>query len=81
MEWEDQEQTVPRFAHRQEQGAAPTVFDETPAEELDEEALREMIRDIIREELQGTLGERITRNVRKLVRAEVSRALAGRDFG
>lgn len=47
---------------------------------MDEEALRDMVRDIIREELQGTLGERITRNVRKLVRAEVARALAVRDF-
>jgi negative regulator of sigma E activity len=42
--------------------------------------LRELIRDILREELQGALGERITRNVRKLVRAEIARALAARDF-
>lgn len=46
----------------------------------DSEALRDMVREIIREELQGTLGERITRNVRKLVRAEVNRALTARDF-
>lgn len=46
----------------------------------DEDVLRELVRDIIREELQGALGERITRNVRKLVRAEISRALAVRDF-
>ena len=38
------------------------------------------VRDIIREELQGALGERITRNVRKLVRAEIARAMAVRDF-
>lgn len=47
---------------------------------LSEDLLREIVRDMIREELQGTLGERITRNVRKLVRAEISRALASRDF-
>jgi len=46
----------------------------------DEAHLRDLVRDIIREELQGSLGERITRNVRKLVRAEINRALATRDF-
>ena len=47
---------------------------------LVEEMLRDLVRDIIREELQGALGERITRNVRKLVRAEIARAVALRDF-
>jgi hypothetical protein len=47
---------------------------------FDEDMLRDLVRDMIREELQGTLGERITRNVRKLVRAEIARALAVRDF-
>lgn len=47
---------------------------------FDEEAIRDLIRDLIREELQGNMGERITRNVRKLVRAEVQRALAARAF-
>lgn len=46
----------------------------------DEQLLRDLVRDIIREELQGTLGERITRNVRKLVRAEIARAMALREF-
>ena len=46
----------------------------------DEDVLRELVRDLIREELQGGLGERITRNVRKLVRAEIARALASREF-
>jgi len=31
--------------------------------------------EIVRQELQGELGERITRNVRKLVRREIHRAL------
>lgn len=47
---------------------------------FDEEVLRDLVRDIIREELAGSLGERITRNVRKLVRTEIARAHAVRDF-
>jgi hypothetical protein len=45
---------------------------------LDEGAVAKLVRTIIREELQGALGERITQNVRKLVRAEINRALAAR---
>jgi hypothetical protein len=52
-----------------------------PAEiSFDEDVLRDLVRDLIREELTGSLGERITRNVRKLVRAEIARALAVREF-
>ena len=47
---------------------------------FDEEALRGLVRDMIRQELQGVLGERITRNVRKLVRREIQRALAAEEF-
>ena len=47
---------------------------------LDEEMLREMVAEIVRQELQGALGERITRNVRKLVRREIQRALARHDL-
>lgn len=47
---------------------------------LDEDALRELVASIVREELQGALGERITRNVRKLVRREIHRALAAHDL-
>ena len=42
---------------------------------IDEETLRDMVSDIVRQELQGALGERITRNVRKLVRREINRVL------
>jgi hypothetical protein len=45
---------------------------------LEEAELHDLVRAMVREELQGSLGERITRNVRKLVRAEVNRALAAR---
>lgn len=47
---------------------------------FDEAVLRDLVRDLIREELSGTLGERITRNVRKLVRAEINRAMTARNF-
>ena len=42
---------------------------------LDEESLRAVINAIVREELQGELGERINRNLRKLVRQEISQVL------
>lgn len=55
--------------------AAESDLDTGP---LDPEALRALVAEIIRQELQGSLGERITRNVRKLVRREIERALSGR---
>jgi hypothetical protein len=42
---------------------------------LDVEALREMISDVVRAELQGKMGETITRNVRRMVQQEIERAL------
>ncbi|PKP84111.1 MAG: hypothetical protein CVT80_10010 [Alphaproteobacteria bacterium HGW-Alphaproteobacteria-2] len=47
---------------------------------LDEDTLREIVTQTVREELMGELGERITRNVKKLVRREIQRALAERAF-
>ncbi len=47
---------------------------------LDENALRALVSEVVREELQGVLGERITRNVRKLVRREILRALAAKEL-
>jgi hypothetical protein len=60
--------------------AADDIADDPVLTELDEDMLRDIVRDMIREELQGALGERITRNVRKLVRAEINRAMATRDL-
>jgi hypothetical protein len=51
-----------------------------PVVDLDEDTLRELIRDVLREELQGQMGERITRNIRKLVRAELARAVTLRNI-
>ncbi|MGP9790450.1 hypothetical protein [Roseinatronobacter sp. NSM] len=42
---------------------------------IDEAMLQQIVANIVRQELQGELGERITRNIRKLVRAEVAREL------
>lgn len=47
---------------------------------IDEEVLQELIRELLTEELQGPLGEKITRNIRKMVRAEIGRVLAEREF-
>ena len=47
---------------------------------IDEESLRELVSDIVRQELQGAMGERITRNVRRMVRREIQQALALKDF-
>lgn len=65
-----------------EDGASPSSTDPRPAEAetaldavMDEDSLRELVAEIVRQELQGALGERITRNVRKLVRREIQRAL------
>jgi hypothetical protein len=51
-----------------------------PLTVLDEAALHDIIRQLIREELKGALGERITHNVRKLVRAEINLALTARSL-
>lgn len=47
---------------------------------LDGEALRALVADLIRQELQGPLGERITRNVRRMIRREINRSLESREL-
>ncbi len=42
---------------------------------LDEEALRSVVNSIVREELQGELGDRISRNLRKLIRREIGQIM------
>ena len=85
VESEDETQTSPQAAAVA--GAALAGLSHSNSEvfsadedAMDEAVLREMIADIVREELQGALGERITRNVRKLVRREIHRALAAQDL-
>ncbi|SPF81919.1 hypothetical protein [Pseudoprimorskyibacter insulae] len=52
----------------------------TKATGMDEAALRGLIQQVLQEELRGVLGERITRNVRKMVRREIQRALMAREL-
>ena len=56
--------------------------DDEPVEidDADEEALRILVTDIVRKELQGETGERITRNLRRLIRKEINQALEIRDM-
>jgi len=64
------------------QPAAPGSPTTTDGDEVlvDESTLRDMVADIIREEFQGALGERLTRNVRRLVRREIKQALSLKEF-
>jgi len=57
-----------------------TDRDGNPVSLLDEDELILMVRRVIREELQNVLGERITRNIRKLVRSEINRALTSQTL-
>lgn len=82
MVWRDLEEDQPLNAQPQDEFEpylAAVAVDEDEAL-LDEEALREMVSEIVRQELQGVLGERITRNVRKLVRREIQRALSAQEL-
>lgn len=82
MAWQDLEEDRPvrrPFAPDALSEAEETALSDDEAV-LDEEALREMVADIVRQELQGVLGERITRNVRKLVRREIQRALSAQEL-
>lgn len=67
---------TPHGDDRATMGAAIAADDQL----LDEDALRELVSEIVRAELQGALGERITRNVRKLVRREIHRALTAQEL-
>lgn len=69
----------PSVAEEDSRAGAADVLSENEAV-LDEAALRDLVADIVRQELQGALGERITRNVRKLVRREIHRAITAREL-
>ncbi len=65
----DGEGTAPAVPEHQRSALSP----DEPV--IDEAMLYQIVANIVRQELQGELGERITRNIRKLVRAEVAREL------
>lgn len=80
LEQEDRLDAEPAFSEADYDEPVPGLTGEIdPADLIDEQALRDLVADIVRQELQGALGERITRNVRKLVRREIHRALMGLD--
>ncbi|GAB4533283.1 MAG: hypothetical protein Tsb0024_02570 [Ruegeria sp.] len=58
----------------------PAETDVEAAATMEVEELKALIAQVVREELQGALGERITRNIRKLVRREINRALDAREL-
>lgn len=60
--------------------AEEDLFDPLAGSDLDMDMLRDMVAEIIRDELRSTLGERITRNLRALVRREIERALQAEGF-
>ncbi|ANT59547.1 hypothetical protein AYJ57_03700 [Salipiger sp. CCB-MM3] len=47
---------------------------------LDQETLRKLVAEVVREELQGAIGERVSRNLRKLVRNEIQRIAMSADL-
>lgn len=57
------------------EGLGPTGGERGLAPILDEESLREVVNQIVREELQGELGDRIGRNLRKMIRREIAQIL------
>lgn len=47
---------------------------------IDPDALQQMVAKIVRDELKGTLGEKITTNIRKMVRREILSAIKDLDI-
>lgn len=70
----------PSVSDIEDLGESPFSFPDDDDSFVDEEALRDLIAEVVREELQGEMGVRITRNIRKLVRREIRLALAAQDL-
>lgn len=84
--WSDAAEAAARAELEGMSGPAPMQdhdyddFEDAEPAPLDEAMLRDIVRAVLREELAGPLGERITRNIRKLVHQEIARALAVRNL-
>jgi hypothetical protein len=72
----DADHDVAAYLQDPDQDTAPS----TGPGAIDPEVLRQLVIDVVRQELQGALGERITRNVRKMVRREIFRVLSSQEF-
>lgn len=66
----------PRKDHDLPQFQRPEIVDDDEDVFVDEDVLRRVVSEIVREELQGKMGERITRNVRRMVRREIEQTLS-----
>lgn len=79
---EDEDDYDAPYAAEPEQVMGDYEIGENTADDMviDEDMLREIVGRLVREELQGTMGERITRNLRRMVRREIARAIALKDF-
>lgn len=78
-----EEELEPSFSDAEPEDLQAALDKEALSEDdlsLDEDALRDLVSEIVRQELQGALGERITRNVRKLVRREIHRIISSQEF-
>ncbi|WP_170475929.1 hypothetical protein [Ruegeria arenilitoris] len=72
---EEETETPLIFSHRAD---APASVEEG-SKALDEDVLSELVAQIVRQELQGKLGEGITRNIRKMVRREINKVIASQE--
>lgn len=70
--------STPALAHGKDDSVNLADLNETS--QIDEDIIRDIVTQVVREELSGVVGERITRNIRKLVRREIHRAMVARDF-
>jgi cell pole-organizing protein PopZ len=55
------------------------MLEGAPDSALDEAAVADIVRAVLRDEFSGTFGRNLTQQIRSLVHAEVTRALAARD--
>lgn len=77
---ETSREDAPSAGEELERAVAMEAIGQAVGEHFDHGALQPVVADMIRKELQGELGERITRNVRKLVRREIKRALQAQEL-
>ena len=56
--------------------AKPEAVDFSGDTGLSEEDIEDIVRRVVREELQGPIGQQISRKVKRLIREEVAKALA-----
>ena len=77
-----EEMSDPQISDAVDDDAAALPEDEAQheVEDIDEERLRQIVREVLLEELTGPLGEKMTRNIRKMLRREVDRAMSLREF-